>query len=307
VKNNNLILTTPVLFLVFNRLDTTKQVFEAIRQAKPPKLFIAADGPRVDRDDEAEDCDTVRQFIMNNIDWECEVKTLFRDQNLGCRVAVSSAIDWFFENVEAGIILEDDCLPHPDFFNFCQDMLEYYRNDESIMHISGANFQFGKQRGDGSYYFSRYAHIWGWASWRRAWQYYDVNMKSFPNFKEQNIIGDIFPDKKIQCRWLEILDKIYSKDPIFNTWDFQWAYTVLLHQGRCITPNCNLISNIGGSATHEINSKHVDLKLCSLGDKVLHPCIHKFCEEADLIIYKGFIAKKNIIKRILLKIKKIKR
>ena len=139
-------LKSPVLFLVFNRPDTTRRVLEAIRQAQPSQLFIAADGPREGKSGEAEKCADVRRIVNEGIDWDCEVKTLFRDKNLGCKVAVSRAIDWFFEHVEEGIILEDDCLPHPTFFRFCEELLNKYRDDERIGQISGDNFQFGKKR-----------------------------------------------------------------------------------------------------------------------------------------------------------------
>jgi len=190
-------LYTPILFLIFNRPDTTQKVFNAIRKAKPKQFFIAADGSPPDREGEIEKCQKSRK-IATSVDWDCEVKTLFRDKNLGCKIAISSAIDWFFENVEEGIILEDDCLPHQSFFWFCQELLEYYRNDTRIMHISGDNFQFGRKRGEGSYYFSKYSHVWGWATWRRAWKCFDINMKSFEEFKAENQINSIFQSKQQQ-------------------------------------------------------------------------------------------------------------
>lgn len=156
-------LKTAVLFLVFNRPETTKTVFEAIRKAKPKRLYIAADGPRKHREGENEKVSSVRQ-IVTYVDWPCDVKTLFRDENLGCKSAVSGAITWFFNHEEEGIILEDDCLPHPDFFPFCESLLKRYANDERIWVITGNNFQNGIQRGEASYYFSRYNHVWGWAS-----------------------------------------------------------------------------------------------------------------------------------------------
>jgi hypothetical protein len=282
-------LHAPVLFLVFNRLDMAKRVFEEIRKAQPLKLFIAADSPRVDRDGEAGNCEAVRQFIMDNIDWKCEVKTLFRDENLGCRDAVSSAIDWFFDNVEEGIILEDDCLPHQDFFRFCEEMLEYYRDNEKIMHISGANFQFGKLRGTGSYYFSRYAHVWGWASWRRAWKYYDVNMCNFSQFKTEKTIKNIFTDKSVQNRWLDILEKVYTEDIIFNTWDFQWSYALFCQNALAVSPNVNLISNIGfGSGTNTVNikSKCAALQLKNM-EAIKHPNALDVNLTADKIVFKN--------------------
>jgi len=244
-KVNDFKLITPVLFVVFNRIDTTEQVFAEIRRAHPAQLFIAADGPRTNRPGETEKCDAVRRLILDRIDWPCEVKVRFLDENLGCRVAVSSAVDWFFSEVEEGIILEDDCLPHPDFFRFCQELLKHYRHDTRMMHISGVNFQYGQIRGNGSYYFSRYAHIWGWASWRRAWKYYDVEMKNYPEFKKSGLAESIFPECAIRKRWLKILDQIYEKSPIFNTWDFQWSYSLFQQNGLSIIPNRNLVSNLG--------------------------------------------------------------
>jgi len=235
-------LTTPVLFLVFNRPDTTIQVFEAIRQAKPKQLFVAADGPRADQPHEEEKCEKVRQ-IATNVDWDCEVKTLFREKNLGCGVAVSSAIDWFFENVEEGIILEDDCLPHPTFFRFCQELLERYCDDERIMTISGDNFQFGRKRTEYSYYFSIYFLCWGWATWRRSWNYFDMDMKLWPKVRDERWLFDIFGDSKACKSWSRIFESVYNND---NTiWDYQMKFACWINSGLSILPNGNLVSNIG--------------------------------------------------------------
>ena len=177
---------TPVLFLIFNRPETTEIVFSVIRKAEPPRLYVAADGPRPDYPNDAESCEIVRA-IATDVNWDCKVKTLFRDQNLGCKLAASKAIDWFFEQELEGIILEDDCLPDQSFFWFCQELLGKYRDDTRIMHIGGTNFQFGKERTKYSYYFSRYAHVWGWASWRRAWKFYDVEMKNWRDCRKLSI------------------------------------------------------------------------------------------------------------------------
>jgi len=179
---NNFALTTPVLFIVFNRLDTTKQVFEEIKKAKPQKLFIAADGPR--NFQEKNKTDVVRKYILENINWKCEVKTLFREKNLGCKYAVAGAIDWFFDNVEQGIILEDDCLPSQSFFKFCQEMLEKYKDDERVMHISGTNVE-GISKIDQDYFFAINFNVWGWATWKRAWKLYDINVTHWPRFLKE--------------------------------------------------------------------------------------------------------------------------
>ena len=184
--------TTPILFMIFNRPDTTARVFERIRGIKPSRLFVSADGPRLQKPDEAEQCIQARAVIQK-IDWECEVKTKFSDKNQGCKMGVNSAINWFFEHVDEGIILEDDCLPDISFFPFCQTLLELYRNDERIMHIGGSNFQDGKLRDDGSYFFSGINHIWGWATWKRAWKQYDVQIRSLPSLRNNEIFRTVFP------------------------------------------------------------------------------------------------------------------
>jgi hypothetical protein len=242
---------TAVLFILFNRPDTTQLVFDEIRKAKPAKLFIAADGPRPNREDDAQKCEEARK-IVEQIDWPCEVKTLFRPENLGCKMAVSSAIDWFFEHVEEGIILEDDCLPSPSFFYFCENMLDYHRHEQSVMHVSGVN-PLNTGFGEGSYYFTRIPHIWGWATWRRAWKRYDVHMSSYPDFVNQNRISDIFTEKEYQQYWLKIFQMAFEGQ--IDTWDYQWVYTLFNHHGLSIIPSQNLISNIGfdGNATHTLN------------------------------------------------------
>ncbi len=261
-------LKTPVLFLIFNRPDVTFRVFEEIRKAEPKQLFIAADGPRENKEGEAERCEQARS-ILKKIDWNCEVKTMFLDKNLGCRDAVSSAITWFFNNVEEGIILEDDCLPNQNFFTFCQTLLEKYRDNERIMHIGGANFQDGIKRGSSSYYFSVYPGIWGWATWKRAWGKYLINMDDFESFRKNQ---SIFNLKPIADYNLEKLSKTFIRE--ISTWDYQWMYSVWKNNGICIIPNLNLISNIGFgvNATHTIekNSFLAEIPVYDIGI-IKHP------------------------------------
>lgn len=243
-------LKTAVLFLVFNRPDTTKQVFESIRKAKPPRLYVAADGPRSTKEGEAETVQTVRDYVMKRIDWECEVKVLFREENLGCKYAVSSAITWFFENEEMGIILEDDCLPSQSFFWFCEELLVRYRDDTRIMAVSGDNFQFGRTRAEYSYYFSRYSHVWGWATWRRAWMNYDVDMRAWPEIKAGGWLYDLFGNLSEVEYWQRIIDKVYSGQ--IDTWDHQWTFACWINNGLAVLPRTNLVTNVGfnADATH---------------------------------------------------------
>lgn len=233
---------TPILFLIFNRPNTTFKVFEEIKKCGPFKLFIAADGPREGIADDKIKCNQARE-IIKLIDWDCEVKTLFREKNLGCKIAVSSGIDWFFKNEEKGIILEDDTLPHLTFFRFCEELLEYYKDNKQIMMISGDNIQLGMNCTEYSYYFSRYTYIWGWASWRRAWQNYDVDMKLWPKIRDNGFLFNILDNRKEVSYWSDIFEKVYNGK--IQTWDYQWLFVCWLQNALNILPGVNLISNIG--------------------------------------------------------------
>lgn len=243
-------LNSAVLFLVFNRLDVTKIVFEAIRQAKPPRLYVASDGPRISREDESEIVMNVRDYVLHNVDWNCEVLTLFRDENLGCKIAVSSAISWFFEKEEEGIILEDDCLPSSTFFRYCDDLLALYRNDTRIGMISGNNNQFGKNVVESSYYYSKYPSIWGWASWKRVWDSYDVNLKQLPNFLGTDFLKYSIPTKSESLFWKNNFESVQLNQ--VDTWDYQFVCCMWMQQFLSVIPKVNLVSNIGfgPNATH---------------------------------------------------------
>jgi len=240
---------TPVLFIVFNKPESTKLVFEEIRKAKPKYLYVAADGPRKNNEKDKSACAEV-QKIIKNVDWPCEVKYLLRKENLGCRIAESSAMDWFFKNVEEGIILEDDCLPHPSFFRFCAELLEKYRDDERIMQIGGGNFQRGFKRGNYSYYFSNHCYIWGWASWKRAWKKYDVDLKLYPEIKKLGYLKELYPNYLERLSKKSALELCHYKK--FDTWDYQWSFALAINNGLSIIPNKNLVQNIGmiSGATH---------------------------------------------------------
>lgn len=244
------VFSTPVLFIVFNRPETTRRVFEAIRQAAPARLFVAADGPRIDKPGDVKKCDEVFSIVKSGIDWPCEVQYLRREHNLGCKNAVSSAIDWFFKNVEEGIILEDDCLPSPSFFPFCAELLNRYRNESRVAHIGGFNCQAGQPRGTASYYFSRYFHVWGWASWRRAWYGYDPVMKDYSQFLAEGILDKLFERKAPREFWKRNFDAVVSG--LIDTWDYQWVYRNFKDDRLAAVANYNLVENIGfgEGATH---------------------------------------------------------
>lgn len=275
----------PVLFIIFNRPDTTLKVFERIRSVRPAKLFVVADGPRKNNSLDVKKCLEARS-IFDKIDWPCELKTLYREENLGCKHSVSTGIDWFFDQVESGIILEDDCLPDSSFFSFCEVILDRYRDDSRIGHICGSNFQSGVKRMDGDYYFSNLTHVWGWASWRRVWRTYDVNMKLWPEFKNEAFLRTIFPSKKISKHLDIAFEKTYRGQ--LNTWDYQLFFNNLSQGYLSIIPNRNLISNIGFSseATHTVKG-HPFANLPT--DELFNfraPKLFRACVEADLITLK---------------------
>ena len=242
---DNLRINTPVCFFIFKRPDTTQRVFERIRQAQPPKLLVIADGPRTEAAGELEKCQAGRA-IIKQVDWDCEVLTNYSETNLGCRKRISSGLDWVFNQVEEAIILEDDCLPDITFFRFCEELLEKYRHHEQIMAIAGDNFQYNQQKTPYRYYFSRYAHSWGWATWKRSWQHYDREMKLWPQVKAENCLQDILEDDlAIRC-WSNVFQQVY--DERLDTWDYPWQLSCWIRRGLTILPNINLVSNIGFEA-----------------------------------------------------------
>jgi len=277
-------LTTPILFLVFNRPDTTKQVFEEIRKAKPKELFIAADGPR--NAEEKKKTDEVKK-IVSKIDWPCKVKTLFRDKNLGCKYAVSGAIDWFFENVECGVILEDDCLPSQSFFRFCQEMLIKYKEDEKIMHISGTNVEVISSLKE-SYFFSNTYNVWGWATWKRAWKKYDVEIKDWEGIRFSKKFFKITEGYNFITRiksW-RLYQLTYSKK--INTWDYQWDLCLKENLGLSIIPKKNSITNLGfDDGTHTTNyclsKKTLEKK------EITFPLIHQGNKQVNFKYFKKYV------------------
>jgi hypothetical protein len=235
---------TPILFLIFNRPEDSLAAFAQIKKIKPKYLFIAADGPRANVKNEDELCQKTRKNILAAIDWDCELKTLFREKNLGCGQAVSSALNWFFSQVEAGIIIEDDCVADVSFFYFCALLLDKYKDNEKVFTISGHNLLFQNFVAE-DYFFSKLASVWGWATWKRVWQKYDFEMKELENFKNQKLIQNITADYAEQKYWLNFFDEIKSKN--INNWDYQLVFACFINNGLTIVPNVNLVTNIGTS------------------------------------------------------------
>lgn len=212
------------------------QLFQAIAQARPSKLYIVADGPR--NSNEVQDCQLTRK-IVEQVDWDCTVYKDYSDKNLGVRNRIITGLDWVFRQEDRAIILEDDCLPHSSFFRYCEELLAFYEDNPRIMHISGDNFLFGAKASGESYYFSKYAHVWGWATWRRAWNLFHKWDCDNPPF---NL--DIFRSDSEKAFWLEIFQQIKSSR-LDYTWDYQWSVLCMAYRSLCVMPNVNLISNIG--------------------------------------------------------------
>ena len=298
-------LQTPVLFIIFNRPETTKRVFSAIRNARPTQLFIAADGPRPGKE-EQQMCNETRK-IVSLVDWECSVHTLFRDHNLGCGKSLSEAITWFFRHVEQGIILEDDCLPEPEFFPFCSQLLDKYQYVDKIMEVSGLNM-LGKTRTEASYLFSTYDGTWGWATWRRAWEKYDYTMSRWQNVTDKRKVSLFFGDANLKNYWMSIFDKTFHKQ--IDTWDYQWLFARIVNDGIGIIPKMNMISNIGfgSNATHTFNKNDFgsSLKTYKMNFPLIHPQTIAVSQSFDkkfgaTVFYKT----PSIYRRIVQKIKDV--
>jgi hypothetical protein len=244
--------TTPILFLIFNRPETTRIVFDQIRQRQPRFLYIGADGPRENHPDDLALCAATRN-ILTAIDWECEVKTLFRDINMGCGLAPATAITWFFEQVEEGIILEDDCVPEDSFFDYCEILLKKHRDDQGIMMICGTSYQPQPLNSD-AYYFSKYPHVWGWATWKRAWQLYHFSLATESQQALKSTIRKTFTHRRERFFWEKNMQMIIQG---LDAWDYQLMYWMWKNNALCITPWLNMISNIGFGphATHTLDSQ----------------------------------------------------
>jgi hypothetical protein len=266
-------LETPVALIVFNRPDTAKRVFDAVATVQPKRLFLISDGPRPDRAGEADRCAEVRQ-IVSRIDWPCQVETDFATKNIGCRPRIISGINWVFSQVEEAIILEDDCVPAPSFFPYCAEMLARHRNDTQVAFVSGFNpleklfpFEF-------SYYYSLPTtfSIWGWATWRRAWQAFDEHLQTWPEVRQAGLLNLIFPDKKVVSYWTHVFDEMHAGTGP-SAWDYQWIYACWTRNWLNVFPRRNLIHNVGFGirATH---TKNIDPAITIESASVTFPLRH---------------------------------
>lgn len=240
---------SPVALFVFRRPDTAARVLDAIRRARPPVLLVVADGPRAGRADDAAACAATRALI-DGVDWPCEILREYAAGNLGCRDRVSSGLRWVFDRVPEAIILEDDCVPDESFFPFCDELLERYRDDRRVAQITGANNQKGRTRGPHSYFFSRYNGVWGWASWRRAFDLYDPHIARWPELRDSGWLARVLGSRPQVRYWTRVFQDTY--DGRIDTWDYQWVFASWLHGMLSLVPNRNLVRNIGfgSGATH---------------------------------------------------------
>jgi len=280
---------TPVLLIIFNRPDKVATLISALEKVRPSRLFISADGPRAHVETDARNCAEAREAIKA-ISWPCEVVTNFSDANLGCKIGVSSAITWFFSKVEEGIILEDDCIPSPSFLPYAQALLKKYRFNDHVMHISGSNALALSEISDkdASYRFSRIASIWGWATWKRAWDTYDIDMTDIERLRTLQATNPLFTEQKHLEFWIHLFNHIQNHK--IDTWDSQWQYTVLAHDGVAVSPNVNLIDNIGFGidATHTKGEKPRMARVNDLVPPFKDPGTGMVDMRADAIMMQSF-------------------
>lgn len=296
---------TPISIHIFNRPQPTKKLFDVIKKIRPQKLFITADGPRDGNPNDLISCNEVRE-IFTKIDWECKIYKNFSDVNKGAFKSTSDGISWVFKNVDKAIILEDDCIPHETFFPFCEKLLNYYENDSRISIISGNNFQLNKNRTNDSYYFSRYTHIWGWATWKRTWEHVDFSMKNWPEYKRINGLKSTFSQRKEIKYWSEEIFQAIYDEKRKPHWDFLLSLSSYMNNTLAVIPNVNLVSNIGfgpdanitifKTKFHEIKSKEISFPL-------KHPEFVSRYIEADSFTEKTrFSGAEPLIKKMLRKL-----
>ena len=260
---------TPLAYIVFNRPHLTSRSFDVIKKLKPKHLFIIADGPRKGNNSDVSRCKRVRE-IVSYIDWECLVKYNYSEFNLGLKNRVSSGLDWVFEQVDRAIILEDDCIPHNDFFKFCESLLSFYENNDKISVITGNNFQNHRPNSSASYYFTKFCHCWGWATWKRAWSKYDGNIQFWPNWSKSESWINSFSDKSELKYWSKIFDSVYLNE--INSWAYPWTACNWFNNSLSIAPNVNLVSNIGfgSDSTHTKSKNHTSSNLSVFPLKSIH-------------------------------------
>lgn len=276
----------PVLIIAWRRPNTLRQLIDALRTVAPSKLFIACDGANPERPGEKEKVSATRTVIENEIDWPCKIKRLYFDVNQGCSEGPIRAITWFFENVKEGIILEDDCVPHQDFFAYCAELLDRYRLDSRVWCISGNNYLCSSIPMNSSYFFSRYTLTWGWATWKDRWQEFDPLLLRWPLLRDSGLLPQIFDNPYEAAYWAEVFERTYRRDESITWWDYQWLFAALSRGALTATPVSNLVSNIGfgEDATHTLNPNTPIQPVLPLGP-ITHPDFVVRHRDADHYTY----------------------
>lgn len=281
----------PIVYIVFNRPRHTQETFAAIRKQKPSTLFVVADGPRETHPEDRERCGEVRS-IVEAVDWPCTVFRNYSEVNLGCKRRVSTGLDWVFLHVDRAVILEDDCVASPEFFMFCDALLEYYKHNEAIWVVNGNSYQPEHRRGDGTYYFSKYPDCWGWATWRRAWNRYQGDLPFLDDWIRSPRWASSFPLEAERRYWRSIFRR--AKNGTIDTWDYPWLACMNFGGGMAATPNANLVKNIGvgvdGSHTKWSDSAN-RYELSPLGG-MTHPSQVAIDREADEHYFHRFFSKR---------------
>jgi hypothetical protein len=297
-------ISSPIAYIVFNRPRHTRKTFAAIREQMPSQLFVIADGPREGYPEDVERCREVRE-IVGAIDWPCTVHRNYSDVNLGCKRRVSSGLDWVFSQVDRAIILEDDCVASREFFFFCDTLLEFYRNNEKVWVVNGNSYQPQYQRGDGSYYFSKYPDAWGWATWRRAWQHYQGDLPFLEEWKRSPEWRKCFPVRAEQRYW-DRKFKLVQQGKI-DTWDYPWIACAMYGGGLAATPNANLVKNIGFDAegTHTTGLDDGFTYNITPFGSIVHPSVIKADVQADEFCRQQFfVSQDSLWQRLLGKLKR---
>lgn len=295
-----------VVFLVFNRPELTARVFARIREARPARLFIVADGPRSGRPDDVRKCREVRELIERQLDWPCAVVRDYAEQNLGCGRRVASGITRVFAQVESAIILEDDCLPDPTFFRYCDELLQKYRDEPGVGLISGSHHQVASSSGPEDYYFCRYGNIWGWATWRRAWQKFDQTMGDWREWRDAGHLERLFPDRKVQAFWRKTWNEAAAGQ--HDTWDYQWTYAYMKHGMLGILPRVGLIENIGfgPGATHTLGESGASAPVGSVTFPLRHPAVIAPDREAEARASRRFFTQLTLVERVAARLRRIR-
>lgn len=262
--------SVPIAFVIFNRPDHAAESFQRIREIRPSRLFIISDASRLGIRGESELVQQSRQ-VTEQIDWQCEVTRIYADENMGCGKRISSGVSTAMEHVDRLIVLEDDCIADPTFFSYCDELLKHYEDDERVMSITGNNFQNGALRGAGSYYFSKYPHCWGWATWRRAWSFFDLSASAWPDFRDSGLLRTHCHHPRELEYWTEIFNRVHEGRS--QSWAFPWVLACWMNHGLTAIPQRNLVSNIGfgENSTHTRKSNGQANIATESMNELIHP------------------------------------